>query len=107
MFHLFSKNNMNKEAAMAFWAWFEEQEEWIIDCIAKHDAAFIWAMDEKLKPVFPYFRKELEFQLGYNNGIGEFFFFHFGKKDLARDAEILGNMMPPAIKKNWRFILER
>jgi hypothetical protein len=57
--------------------------------------------------VFPYFKKELEFQLGYNDGVGEFFFFHFDKKELSRDAETLGRMMPPALAKNRNFILEK
>ena len=66
MFSLFSKKYMDEEAAKVFWSWFEEQEVWIIDCIAKSDEAFVWAIDERLKPVFPYFRGVLEFQLGYN-----------------------------------------
>ena len=107
MFSLFAKKVMNEEAAKAFWIWFDEKEEWIIGCISNHDSAFVWAIDEKLKPVFPYFKGELEFQLGYNNGVGEFFFFHFGKKDLARDGEALGKMMPPEIAKNWKLILEK
>ena len=107
MFSLFSKKEMNEHAAKAFWVWFEEQESWIIDCIAKHDSAFVWAIDERLKPVFPYFKGELEFQLGYNNGVGEFFFFHFGKKELVRDGEALSKMMPTAIAENWQFILDK
>ena len=107
MLSLFSKKNMNKEAGKAFWIWFEEQEAWIIECLSNHDSAFVWAIDERLKPVFPYFKGELEFQLGYNNGVGEFFFFHFGKKDLIRDGKTLGEMMPAAISKKWQFILER
>ena len=107
MFSLFSKKSMNEEAGKAFWAWFAEQEEWIIDCISKHDAAFVWAIDERLKPVFPYFNGELEFQLGYNDGAGEFFFFHFGKKDLIRDGKMLGEMMPAELAKKWQFILQR
>lgn len=105
MFSLFSKK-MNEEAAKNFWKWFEENEAWIIDCINKSDAAFVWAIDERLKPVFPYFKGELEFQLGYNHQEGEFFFFHFGKKELIRDGETLGKMMPSSIAKNWKFILE-
>ena len=107
MFSLFAKKVMNEECAKSFWGWFTEKEEWIIHCIAIHDSAFVWAIDEKLKPVFPYFKGELEFQLGYNNGVGEFFFFHFGKKDLARDGEILGKMMPPDLAKRWKLILEK
>lgn len=63
-------------------------------------------MDERLRPVFPYFKGELEFQLGYNDQKGEFFFFHFGKKERMRDGEMLGNMMPPTLAKRWQFILE-
>ncbi|MBQ4323467.1 MAG: hypothetical protein IJC19_05970 [Clostridia bacterium] len=103
---LFGKKEMDKAAAEAFWVWFEEREAWIIECLDKRDSAFIWAIDEKLKPVFPYFKKELEFQLGYNNGVGEFFFFHFGKKDLMRDANALADRMPSSLKERWRFISE-
>ena len=107
MFSLFSKKTMNEEAAKQFWTWFEENEEWIITCIANHDASFVWAIDERLKPVFPYFQGELEFQLGYNNDVGEFFFFHFDKKELVRDGEILGNLMPSEVATRWQFILEK
>lgn len=107
MFSIFTKKCMNEDAANLFWKWFEEQEKWIIDCISKSDAAFVWAIDERLKPVFPYFKGELEFQLGYNDGVGEFFFFHFGKKELMRDAQTLANMMPATIANKWSFILEK
>ena len=107
MFSLFAKKTMNEEAAESFWMWFAEKEEWVINCIANHDSAFVWAIDKKLKPVFPYFKGELEFQLGYNDGVGEFFFFHFGKKELVRDGETLGKMMPAEIAKNWKFILDK
>ena len=40
----------------AFWTWFEEKEEWIINCSTSDDSAFVWKIDEKLKPVFPYFK---------------------------------------------------
>lgn len=106
MFSIFSKSVINEEAAKDFWVWFEEQEAWIIECIANQDSAFVWAIDERLKTVFPYFKGELEFQLGYNNGVGEFYFFHFGEKKLIRDAETLGKMMPLIIANKWQFILE-
>ena len=105
MFYLFTEKAMNMDAAKAFWQWFEEQESWIINCLANRDMDFIWAIDERLKPVFPYIKRELEFQLGYNNGSGEFFFFHFGKKNLIRDAGTLGEIMPPSLAAKWDFIL--
>lgn len=107
MFSLFAKKMMNEEAAKSFWMWFVEQEDWIINCITNHDSDFVWALDERLKPVFPYFKGELEFQLGYAGGRGEFYFFHFGKKNLIRDGETLGKMMSAEIANKWEFILEK
>ena len=67
----------------------------------------IWAIDARIKPVFPYFRKELEFQLGFNDGKGEFFFFHFGNRNLIQDGQILKSMMPASLAEHWTFIMER
>ena len=104
---MFTKKIMNEDAAKSFWTWFEEKEEWIINCSTSDDSAFVWKIDEKLKPVFPYFKGELEFQLGYNNGVGEFFFFHFGKKELIRNGKTFGSMMSTEIAKRWQFILDK
>lgn len=101
MFSIFSKKCMDEVAGKNFWSWFEEQEAWIIECISNHDSAFVWAIDERLKPVFPYFKEELEFQLGYNDGAGEFFFFHFGNKNLQKDADALAKLMPKSISEHW------
>ena len=68
---------------------------------------FVWVIDERLKPVFPYCKKELEFQLGYNEGKGEFFFFHFGNKNLIKDADALARMMPKNFSEHWTFIAEK
>ena len=97
---------MNAEAAKTFWSWFADNEEWSIANIKTNGMQVVLAVDAQLKPVFPYFKKELEFQMGYNNGVGEFFFFHLGNKYLMRDGEALGNMMPEELKKNWKFIIE-
>lgn len=66
----------------------------------------IWAIYEKIKPVFPYLKEELEFQLGYNDGIGEFFFFHFNDKQLKKDAEAFKDLLPENLAKKWTVILE-
>ena len=107
MFGFFSKKEMNMAAAQAFWNWFVEKENWIIDNINTNGMDVVWAIDAQIKPVFPYFKKELEFQLGCNNGQGEFFFFHFGNKDLVRDSDTLKNMMPASLAERWTFITER
>ena len=104
---LFAKKEMDIIAAKKFWNWFVENEQWIIDNINTNGMDVIWAIDAQIKPVFPYFKKELEFQLGFNNGIGEFFFFHFGNKNLISDAQKLSKLMPESLRKNWTFIAEK
>lgn len=104
---LFSKKEMDIAAAKSFWAWFSEHEEWMIANLRTNGMEVVWAIDAQIKPVFPYFKKELEFQLGFNQGKGEFFFFHFGNKDLVRDAETLADLMPTELKQRWVFIAER
>ena len=104
---LFSKKEMDTAAAEAFWAWFAEQEEWILANLKTNGMDVVWAIDARIKPVFPYFKKELEFQLGFNEGKGEFFFFHFGNKHLMRDGIILAEMMPEGLRERWTVILEK
>lgn len=106
MFGLFAKKELNVAAAKAFWDWFAAKEEWIIANINTNGMAVVWAVDAEIKPVFPYFKKELEFQLGFNDGKGEFFFFHFGHKSLQKDAETFGNMMPDDLATRWTYITE-
>ena len=107
MFGLFAKKEMDQSAAQRFWQWFEEKEQWIIETYKTNGMAVVWAIDEQLKPIFPYFKKELEFQLGFNNGKGEFFFFHFGNKNLIRDSAALNAMMPAALRERWVYISEK
>ena len=104
---LFTKKEMNTAAAEAFWRWFSEKEEWITANLKTNGMGVVLAIDTELKPVFPYFKREIEFQLGFNNGKGEFFFFHFGNKHLMRDGQILADMMPEELKERWTVILEK
>lgn len=100
------KKELNVVAAENFWKWFVENNDWIINNVNTNGMDVIWAIDEQIKPVFPYFRKELEFQLGFNDGVGEFFFFHFNDRNLKRDAEIFKSMIPNELAKTWEVILE-
>lgn len=107
MFNLFRKKEMNMEAAELFWQWFVEHEDWIIETEKTNGQDVVWAVDERIVPIFPYMDAErIEFQFGYNDGKGEFFFFHLDDKYLMRDGEILGQMMPKALVERWTFILE-
>ena len=107
MFNLFGRKELDKIAAKNFWVWFAENEDWIIQNIKINGTTVVNVIDGELKPLFPYFKKELEFQLGFNDGKGEFFFFHMGNKNLKQDAEVLKSMMVSKLKERWTFILEK
>ncbi len=107
MFSFFNKKEINIEEVQSFWDWFIINEQWIIKCIENQDSSFIWLIDERLRLVFPYYKKDLEFMLGYKDGHGEFIFFHFGKKDLIRDGKIFVTMMPKELSVRWTCLLEK
>ncbi len=100
----------NKKADEAkiktFWAWFEQNEEWIITTYKTDGMAVVNAVDAKLSPAFACYHVEIEFQLGYNDGRGEFFFYDLHKRALRKDAEKMATLMPDKLKNNWTFIIE-
>lgn len=102
-----NKKKIDTTAAMAFWSWFAENERSIIDRCKTDAMRLIYEIDQKLRPVFPYFKGELEFQLGFNDGRGEFFFFHLGNRHLIKDSETLGSLMPDSLRQRWKYIIEK
>ena len=103
---MFFSKKADEEMMKSFWTWFEQNEEWII-AISKTDGmAVVNAVDEKLSPAFACYRAEIEFQLGYHDGHGEFFFFDLNKRALRKDAEKLASFMHAKLQKNWAFIIE-
>lgn len=103
---IFAKKEIDMQALQAFWLWFEKKEDWIIKNIETNGMEVVNAIDQRLTPVFPYFKKEIEFQLGFNNGRGEFFFYDLHNKNLHRDALIVSAHMPDTLKSRWSFIIE-
>ena len=104
-FQISQKKEMDTKAAKEFWQWFTDNEKSIIDRLRSDARSLVFEIDQKLRPIFPYFSGELEFQLGFNDGRGEFFFFHFGKRYLIRDGETLGSLMPEELRGRWRYML--
>ncbi len=108
----FLKKKPDIQAMESFWKWFQVNQDWVIkntqqDTRDVSIEEYINAIDQRLTPCFPYFpASEIQFQLGYNDGAGEFFFFDLGNKNLNRDAILLAEMMPADIQKNWKFIIE-
>ena len=103
---LFKKKEADEALMKEFWKWFEEREKWIIETSKVDGMAVVEAVDKFLTPIFQYFKKSIEFQLGFNNGQGEFFFFDLKNKYLNRDAHKLSNLMPDKLKERWVFIIE-
>lgn len=103
---MFFRKKADEEMLKSFWAWFEQNEEWIIATSKTDGMAVVNAVDEKLSPAFASYRVEIEFQLGYNDDHGEFFFFDLNKRALRKDAEKLASLMPAKLQENWTFIIE-
>ena len=70
-----------------------------------HRERMIAALERRIPDRIP--TMELEFQLGFNEGKGEFFFFHFGNKHLMRDGQAWAELMPADLKARWTVILEK
>ena len=60
---LFRKKEMDIAAAKQFWKWFVENEQWIIDNVSSNGVEVVWAIDAQIKPVFPYFKKSILYNI--------------------------------------------
>lgn len=100
---LFSKKLPDEEAMHNFWKWFSDNEQWIIETSKTSPTDVVFAVDEKLSPIFSYFKREIEFEFGYNDNQGEFFFFDLRNRRLHKDAVRLAELMPENLKERWIF----
>ena len=94
---------MDEAAARAFWGWFAENEEKIIEKLSGSGAMEVigW-VDEKICPVFPYAVGDMiHFELGFNNGQGEIFLFHTDDEQFRTDYEAFAAMLPEELKPRW------
>lgn len=94
---------MDIAAATAFWNWFAENEERIAQTLSGNGAGEVvgW-VDQRICPVFPYVPADaVQFELGWNQGKGEFFFFHNGNEKLLSDGQAFAAMMPEEMKLRW------
>ena len=102
-----NKHEPNQQAMQDFWRWFQENEHWMIDRMNGPESGdVVWAVDAQLKPIFSYSKREIEFQLGFHKGQGEFFFFDLHDRNLHGDAEQLASCMPEALRQRWKMIIE-
>ena len=100
------KHEPNLQAMRDFWHWFQENEQWMIERLnIPESGSVVWAVDAQLKPIFSYFKGEIEFQLGFNKGQGEFFFFDLHNRNLHSDAEQLAACMPKELRQRWKLLI--
>lgn len=98
---------MDMAAAKAFWRWFLENGGKIAETLGGSGAGEVvgW-VDQRLCPVFPYVPADaVQFELGWNNGKGEFFFFHNGNEKLLADGGVFASLMPEEIKSRWSVMV--
>lgn len=100
---------MDNAAAERFWQWFLDNEQTIIAKLSGEDAVDVVSLvDERITPVFPYLPgKDIQFQLGFHEGKGEFFFYHNDYEKLQADGESFGSMMPDELNQRWTFLLQK
>ena len=96
---------MDHAAAEQFWQWFMANEPVITEKLGGDQATeVVELVDKELAPIFPYVPGHvIEFQLGWNQGAGEFFFYHHGHERLQADGETLGRMMPDPLRERWSY----
>ncbi len=71
---MFFVKKADEEKMKSFWTWFMQNEKWIISTSKTDGRAVVNAVDANLSPALACYRFEIEFQLCYNNGQGEFNF---------------------------------
>lgn len=104
---LFAKKNINMDAVDLFWVWFLENEQWIIDNFDDRGLEIVKEMSSRLKPIFPDFKGQIEFDFTFFKGAGEFNFYHNNKNYLLNGSKILIDKMPIEISQRWTFSVSR
>ena len=93
-----------------FWAWFEENEDQIVDkTIEGGDAAetINARIRLRLAMAFPYEKPEnIEFQRGGDGEKNELSVYHFNRDRLMADTTLLGEVMPESLKERWNYYTE-
>ena len=62
---------------------------------------------KKLKEAFPYIKGGFDFLLGFNQENGEFYFHHWGRKELICAGKALKKLIPPEVAKRWKVDVKK
>ena len=99
-------NIMYEYGAQKFWKWFKENEDWINNSVAMCKAEAVLAVDKMLNQAFPDLKGKADFLLGFFDEKGEFYFHHWGNKELIGAGRALEKLMPTEVAKRWQFFLD-
>lgn len=93
-----------------FWSWFSGHEQEIVDKIGQGGdiAEMLNArLRIQLSVVFPYEKPDrVEFHVELGGEKNELAVYHFNNPRMERDARILGERMPEALKERWNYYIE-
>ena len=102
----FSAVPPERELIAPFWQWFEEMEEQLIQALRDQESEkFLSLLSERLQPIFPFVKRELEFGVmhsreyaQFNVDLADFFAvaLHEGYRELIAAC-------PDALKTRWIF----
>lgn len=95
-----------RELIAPFWQWFEKSEEELIRLLREQEnEKFLSALTEKLQPLFPFIKRELEFGVMCSSDFTRFDMdlADFFTVSLSRGYEELLAACPDALKTRWTF----
>lgn len=104
----FSLVELSKDAMDAFWEWFLLNEENLLKKLElnEYDTVF-YTIQPKLKEVFPFMERDLEFGIEPRNGFYQITFADFFVVSLEQGYKELIEIAPKALAEHWGFDIAR
>ncbi len=102
----FSALPPERELIAPFWQWFEETEEQLIQALRdQENEKFLSLISEKLRPIFPFMERDLEFGVMFNRDFTQFDvdMADFFAVALREGYQELLAACPDSLKTRWMF----
>ena len=104
----FSLVELSKDAMDTFWEWFLLNEENLLKKLELNEYDTVFDMIQpKLKEVFPFMERDLEFGIEPRNGFYQITFADFFMVSLEQGYEKLIEIAPKALAEHWGFDIAR
>lgn len=100
----FSRIAISKENIDAFWDWFVSNETGLLNKLEMEDYNTVfWMMQPKLKEVFSFMERDLEFGIEPRDGFYQITFADFFMASLEQGYKELIEAAPKSLAKHWGF----